>query len=355
MVRVIIIFFTIASSLFSQNNDNYIKGRVTESATGKPLPGANVYLNETMIGTTSDLSGNFIIKNIPAGTYELITSMIGFDVETSRIVFRDGTHIAFNVELNEKLYDFGTVVVEAEKDDTWQQNLIFFKKLFLGQSNFAEGCVIQNETSLEFDREADRFYVHTYEPLKIVNNSLGYQLNCDLIEFYYSEAENSYKYLIKTFFKDLSSEDNMKGYHWTINRSNAYYGSFHHFLKALAKKEAVKDGFEIKLSKIADYHIDLESPEGYGTLNENQITEDDEYGVLQKIVFDDYLRVLYNDPLSKKRILSYLKLRGFEATIDEEGALMESMPFQFFGTWALRGVADMLPRNFEPVGSGMNK
>lgn len=349
MIRIFIIFLTISSSLFSQNIENYIKGRVTERSTGKPLPGANIYFNETMIGTTSDISGNFIINKIPAGSYELITSMIGFEIESVRMVFKKRTHIVFDIEMSEKIYDFGTVVVQAEKDNEWEQNLNFFKNIFIGRSKFANGCVIENEIKLEFERDEDRFYVYSYEPLKIVNNSLGYQVNCDLIEFSYSESDNSYKYLIKTFFKNLNSDETGKVKHWNKNRTDAYFGSFQHFLRALSKNNAVKEGFELTLSRTANYIVNIESPDGFGALSDDQIIETDEYGVLKKIVFDDYLRVLYANTNNEDYILSYLKLKGFEATIDENGSLMESMPFQFYGTWALRGVADLLPKDFEPT------
>jgi len=57
-----------------------VTGVVTDKEAGSPLPGANVVLVDAPVtlGATSDVDGRYILLNVPAGTYSLKCSFIGF-------------------------------------------------------------------------------------------------------------------------------------------------------------------------------------------------------------------------------------------------------------------------------------
>ena len=77
-----------------------IKGRVIDSENEISLIGTNIMLVGTYIGGTSDKNGNFIIENIPAGTYTVRFSYIGYDqkkIENVEII--DNNEIELSVEL----------------------------------------------------------------------------------------------------------------------------------------------------------------------------------------------------------------------------------------------------------------
>ncbi len=61
-------------SFFAQN---VVSGSVTESATGLPVPGANVIVKGTSNGTTTDFDGNYTIENVAEGDI-LVYSFLGF-------------------------------------------------------------------------------------------------------------------------------------------------------------------------------------------------------------------------------------------------------------------------------------
>lgn len=65
---------------FGQGNGQ-INGKVIEEETGLPAIGANVYvmLGDKMIGAATDLDGNYKIKPLPAGTYNLTVTSVGMD------------------------------------------------------------------------------------------------------------------------------------------------------------------------------------------------------------------------------------------------------------------------------------
>ena len=67
------------SDLYAQKkNTGRIAGALVDAQSGEALIGANVYLENTTIGAASDLNGNYIINQVPAGSYTLIVSSIGY-------------------------------------------------------------------------------------------------------------------------------------------------------------------------------------------------------------------------------------------------------------------------------------
>ncbi|MBN3520259.1 TonB-dependent receptor [Algoriphagus lutimaris] len=70
-------FFLISSSLvFAQQNA--VKGRILDKAQN-PVEGVSVFLVGTVRGVQSDQNGNYILKDIPVGKYDLKVSFIGFE------------------------------------------------------------------------------------------------------------------------------------------------------------------------------------------------------------------------------------------------------------------------------------
>ena len=60
-----------------------IKGRVFNSINNEAVPFANIYIDSTSVGTTSDIEGNYRITDLKPGTYSLTCSFIGFKTQIS--------------------------------------------------------------------------------------------------------------------------------------------------------------------------------------------------------------------------------------------------------------------------------
>lgn len=341
----IVYLLIFVTSLAAQ--DNYIKGRVTEKGSGKPIPYVNVYFNETTSGTTSDSMGNFKIRKIIPGTLELVASMVGYEVYSRNFLIKKNTSLNVHIEMKAKLYDFGTAEVVGTRDNVWQRDLKFFEKIFLGKSPFSNDCEIQNSYSLDFSNDHFGFKANAREPLVIINNSLGYEIVCDLLEFEYVEGMKNFRYKIKTFFKEIVDSPAGKKDFWTLNRNLAYKGSVNHFLKTLLSDKIEEEGFNISITD-APYNK-VGDVIGFQEVTGDSLLTTDQYGVLKKISFRNYLKVVYQEPVSNLYRLSYLKLNHSDLTIDDYGAPMELLPFQTYGAWAEKGVADMLPRSFVPT------
>jgi hypothetical protein len=55
-----------------------IRGEVRDSLTQAPLSFASVFLANTTRGTTTDEAGRFSLPGVPAGTYDVVVSYLGY-------------------------------------------------------------------------------------------------------------------------------------------------------------------------------------------------------------------------------------------------------------------------------------
>jgi len=83
-MKTITIISTLAICLLSGTTfaqiTGAIKGKVLNEATEEPVAFANVYVEygSKTIGTTTDFDGNFILKPLNSGTYNLTISFVGY-------------------------------------------------------------------------------------------------------------------------------------------------------------------------------------------------------------------------------------------------------------------------------------
>lgn len=73
----ITLFFT-AGNVYAQETGTIV-GNVTDADTGEELIGVNVFIRGTNFGSATDLDGNFRIRNIRPGEYNVEVSYIGYD------------------------------------------------------------------------------------------------------------------------------------------------------------------------------------------------------------------------------------------------------------------------------------
>jgi outer membrane receptor for ferrienterochelin and colicins len=82
---------------FSMAQTTSISGKIISD--GKPVEFANVVLKGTQIGTSTDTSGKYQIKNITAGTYQVQVTAIGFDKVSKNITIKTDENIQLDFDL----------------------------------------------------------------------------------------------------------------------------------------------------------------------------------------------------------------------------------------------------------------
>ncbi|MCW8823537.1 MAG: carboxypeptidase-like regulatory domain-containing protein, partial [Ignavibacteriaceae bacterium] len=69
----------ISNQLIFAGTTGRLAGRITDTATGEPLPFVNVVLMGTTLGAATDIDGYYSILNIPPGNYVVKASAIGYN------------------------------------------------------------------------------------------------------------------------------------------------------------------------------------------------------------------------------------------------------------------------------------
>ncbi len=97
-----------APSLWAQNV--LFSGTVSEQNSGEPIIGANVYFSGTTLGTVTNNKGEFSIRNVKPGTYEVIISSIGYHRVKEEIALLE-TGMKVDYSLKKSNSTLGEVVV----------------------------------------------------------------------------------------------------------------------------------------------------------------------------------------------------------------------------------------------------
>ena len=71
--------FILLSAVYALAQQGNIKGKIVDAEDNDPLVGVSVFLKGTTKGGTTDLEGNFLIKNISEGTHTLVISYVGYE------------------------------------------------------------------------------------------------------------------------------------------------------------------------------------------------------------------------------------------------------------------------------------
>jgi TonB-dependent SusC/RagA subfamily outer membrane receptor len=90
-----------------------VAGVVLEAATQRPLPGVQVSIAGTQLGTLTNQEGRFIILNVPAGTRDVRVTRIGYAQTTQQVTVVAGETVTSNFTLAESAVPLEGLVVTA--------------------------------------------------------------------------------------------------------------------------------------------------------------------------------------------------------------------------------------------------
>ena len=74
-----------------------LSGKVSDSATGKALAGASVYIADLKLGAMADESGNYRFANLPSGNYLVEAHAIGHSTQIKNITVSEKAVLDFNL------------------------------------------------------------------------------------------------------------------------------------------------------------------------------------------------------------------------------------------------------------------
>lgn len=117
-----VILVLTVGGLFAQTPTQTLRGKISDQVTQAPMMGASVIIlgSEPLLGTTTDLDGEFAITKVPVGTYSLKISFIGYrDLILPAVILNSGKETVLQLTLEENISEIQEFVVTAsEKDRT---------------------------------------------------------------------------------------------------------------------------------------------------------------------------------------------------------------------------------------------
>lgn len=116
MQKALLLFVFISASFFAVAQTGSITGTVTDEKTKEPIIGASVLVQGTSIGIAADMDGRFTLKNVPAGTHNLVVTFITYTTKTVEgVVVTAGQQTEINIGLAEEASQLEEVVIATTR------------------------------------------------------------------------------------------------------------------------------------------------------------------------------------------------------------------------------------------------
>jgi hypothetical protein len=356
-----------------------LTGIIKDSANGKPLAGASVFLNGTSKGTVSRNDGGFVLQGFPQGRYELIISAIGYATYVTEI----NSHSlppTLKISLHTAADELAAITVEPYLKDGWSKYGKTFLQYFIGTTGNASSCTIKNKNVLRFHfyLKSNKLSVTATEPLLIENRALGYELEYRLERFVCDFAANIVSYYGYPLFRDMLPDYDATKKKWETNRQLAYMGSMMHFMRSLYSHSVREEGFLVKykvpvpniekkrVKEIYQFNLIPKDSIPIDTLHHywevlrepdyfvQTVTYPDGLLTIQKdqtrvMFFYDDCTVIYGNP---KRGIAYTEssirlINQQPIAIDENGSYYPQAEVLSLQNWSItQNISNLLPRDY---------
>jgi hypothetical protein len=378
-----------------------LTGVVLDSVTHEPLAFSSVFLANTTLGVTTTEQGKFEFPKVPAGTYDVVGSYVGYRLAKQSVTMTAATQ-QITLQLAPTGNQLGEVVVKPEpnKPEEYQK----FAQLFVGGSTFSAQCRISNPDDVRvfFDDSTKTLTAQAKEFVQIDNEALGYRLKYYGLYFAANDEDGSISYYGQPVFEELKPRDERQRKQWAANRLTAYTGSFMHFLRSVYNNRVQAEGFltqqiivganprfertdekrRILLASRPDNKFTAAEQDSLdkwedmapiiATLNQAPLPIDSIRrvgpngkrtflrftGELQVAHFGEAPDPLYKRPMSPlgypkipypvKRQVSRLKLQGREAAIQANGSLLNPLDVYNGEYWGFEKIGEFLPFDYMP-------
>ena len=107
-------FLTIPSIIDAQeHSDAVITGHVVSK--GEHIPFVNIYLENTTIGTATDITGHYMLVDLPTGKYTLVAKMVGYKIEKKEVNLEPNKTLEIKFDLEEEFIRVDEVVITGTK------------------------------------------------------------------------------------------------------------------------------------------------------------------------------------------------------------------------------------------------
>ena len=220
--------------------------RLIDGATEKSISDAHIFINNSSLGTASDINGYCELKVSAQETQVLIISHMLYE---TLIIGPERYHNLENsntIEMQSKSVDLSEILLTAKRGKKWKRNFRRFRKTLLGKGKAASNCQILNPEVLRFEEKNGTLWVKSIDLLHIENDYLGYTIHFWLEELSIEVNGSTYYKGYGKFIDKTEANDTR----YIKRRNRIYTHSIPHFLRSLleSSNKAVLKGLGYELS-----------------------------------------------------------------------------------------------------------
>ena len=97
---IILIYPLSAQNLSNKNIRATLTGKITVATTNAPLQGASIFISDLKRGTITDVNGNYVLSNLPLGSYLIEAGFSGYKNVLKTIVLTQNTTLDFVLDIS---------------------------------------------------------------------------------------------------------------------------------------------------------------------------------------------------------------------------------------------------------------
>ncbi len=101
---------------------NTLAGKITDS-NNTPLFGVEIYASKLHKGTTTDIDGHYIFKNLPSGTIDIVFAFIGYKSVLKSVPFNQND-ITLDITLQESVFNMDEIIVSTPFNKLQSENVM---------------------------------------------------------------------------------------------------------------------------------------------------------------------------------------------------------------------------------------
>lgn len=121
MKKLYITILLYSISAMAQENTATISGFVFDEENHEALIGVNVYIEDLLIGASTNNSGYYVITDVPPGSHSLTSSILGYGIGHQDISVMRAENKKVNILLKQQLLETETIIINADSIPISQQ------------------------------------------------------------------------------------------------------------------------------------------------------------------------------------------------------------------------------------------
>ena len=330
-----------------------LSSTLLEADSGLPISDAFIFIRNSSISTTSDLSGYFEVDKGILSTAELVLTHLNY--ETRSIDLTTTSILPDTIYLVAKELELAAVEIKSKKGNAkkrkkWMKR---FRAAFFGSKSQAKSITFLNPEVIWFQEDGRNLRAEAIDYLSIINHGLGYKIRFYLDTFHLDKRKHVV-YSGKVFFEDLiaqsTNQDQLKK-----NRGLTYVASKKYFFKSLWDRSIAPEEFTFGMAqmdskgRLLDFEVkEMNSLPMEQIGKQTIITTDKHFAFANKNIVTKF-GASYFTGGNDSYATGLLKPLAGKIVFDQNGHIINSHEIEELGYWTQRRIARLLPIEYNYV------